>query len=416
MIFQFLLCFHFIFRNITIIILQVVKLEWELIVQMQLILKRQNELNNEVKVTKKSESHKVSSFSQQSSNSLIDGVITLKFIERMIQSRQSALLKNQRTQGFRYSQMIKKRKNKQNKLNDKAIVIQKNWKSSQIQRKLQGSQKIIIIVKKSKSKTIIIIIKQLSYSSQQVQKEIFNSLEFGMNNANNVQSREKRPLFVFKNGATYEGEWVGNKRDGKGVQIWPDGARYDGEWVDNKACGKGSFYHVDGDSYIGEWADDIVNGYGVYRQSNGAVYEGYWRNDQQHGKREEKWSDLSSYKGDHFEGKKLGKGKYMRQSGSYFEGDWFENKINGYGEYYWSDDRIYKGSWQNNKMQMVRTYNHKKFHQGDKFQQIVTQSMDIQLEKMCIVLGLVDFQSCLTTLFCAVLRQLSSRQICERGN
>lgn len=27
-------------------------------------------------------------------------------------------------------------------------------------------------------------------------------------------TREIRPLFVFKSGATYEGEWIGNKRDG----------------------------------------------------------------------------------------------------------------------------------------------------------------------------------------------------------
>lgn len=51
------------------------------------------------------------------------------------------------------------------------------------------------------------------------------------------ENREKLPKYEFKSGATYEGEWLGNKRDGKGIQIWPDGAKYDGEWVNNKACG-----------------------------------------------------------------------------------------------------------------------------------------------------------------------------------
>ena len=30
--------------------------------------------------------------------------------------------------------------------------------------------------------------------------------------------RERRPLYSFKTGATYEGEWVGGFRDGYGVQ------------------------------------------------------------------------------------------------------------------------------------------------------------------------------------------------------
>lgn len=48
----------------------------------------------------------------------------------------------------------------------------------------------------------------------------FNSEEYGgkLNIIYLVSSssttREKRPLFVFKSGATYEGEWIGNKRDG----------------------------------------------------------------------------------------------------------------------------------------------------------------------------------------------------------
>ena len=30
----------------------------------------------------------------------------------------------------------------------------------------------------------------------------------------------------------YEGEWVNNKKDGRGVQIYPNGTRYDGWWKD----------------------------------------------------------------------------------------------------------------------------------------------------------------------------------------
>lgn len=63
--------------------------------------------------------------------------------------------------------------------------------------------------------------------------------------------REKRPRYTFRSGAVYEGEWLGNLRDGYGVQIWTDGARYEGEWRKNKAHGKGKFFHIDGDTYDG---------------------------------------------------------------------------------------------------------------------------------------------------------------------
>ena len=29
----------------------------------------------------------------------------------------------------------------------------------------------------------------------------------------------------------YTGEWLGNVRDGRGVQLWADSARYEGQWV-----------------------------------------------------------------------------------------------------------------------------------------------------------------------------------------
>lgn len=49
--------------------------------------------------------------------------------------------------------------------------------------------------------------------------------------------REKKPLFKYKSGSTYEGEWVGGFRDGYGIMTWGDGAQYIGEWVLGKAEG-----------------------------------------------------------------------------------------------------------------------------------------------------------------------------------
>ena len=37
----------------------------------------------------------------------------------------------------------------------------------------------------------------------------------------------------------YEGEWLNNKKDGRGVQIYPNGTRYDGWWKDGVNHGFG---------------------------------------------------------------------------------------------------------------------------------------------------------------------------------
>jgi hypothetical protein len=45
--------------------------------------------------------------------------------------------------------------------------------------------------------------------------------------------REERPMYTFKTGATYTGQWIGGFRDGLGIQVWPDGARYEGKFISN---------------------------------------------------------------------------------------------------------------------------------------------------------------------------------------
>jgi hypothetical protein len=49
-------------------------------------------------------------------------------------------------------------------------------------------------------------------------------------NKNDGLHREKRKLVTIDNEANYQGEWVGNVRDGRGFQIWPDGSLYEGYW------------------------------------------------------------------------------------------------------------------------------------------------------------------------------------------
>ena len=66
---------------------------------------------------------------------------------------------------------------------------------------------------------------------------------------------QERPLYRFRSGNTYSGQWLGNQRHGLGTQRWFDGAVYYGSWQGNMAHGLGRFVHSDGDVY--RWAVEL---------------------------------------------------------------------------------------------------------------------------------------------------------------
>jgi len=44
---------------------------------------------------------------------------------------------------------------------------------------------------------------------------------------------------TYPNGDRYEGDWVDQKRTGKGLYTWPTDERYEGDFYDNWRTGKG---------------------------------------------------------------------------------------------------------------------------------------------------------------------------------
>ena len=52
-------------------------------------------------------------------------------------------------------------------------------------------------------------------------------------------AEEKKELYKFTDGITYEGDWVENVRQVHGVFIWKSGAKYEGMWKADKKHGKG---------------------------------------------------------------------------------------------------------------------------------------------------------------------------------
>ena len=87
--------------------------------------------------------------------------------------------------------------------------------------------------------------------------------------------------FEYPNGATYCGEAIGNKRDGKGVYLH-NGITLSGEWVsDCLTVGK---MECTAFCYEGEFLNNMRHGKGVETTPDGNRYEGFFANGKKHGK------------------------------------------------------------------------------------------------------------------------------------
>ena len=94
---------------------------------------------------------------------------------------------------------------------------------------------------------------------------------FKTSNANKIHS----------NGKKYIGEWIDNKRDGFGTNVWPDGSKYIGEWKEGKQNGVGTFTFSNGAKDVGEWKENKLNGEAIQYFANGNIFrQGVFRDDQ----------------------------------------------------------------------------------------------------------------------------------------
>ena len=65
-------------------------------------------------------------------------------------------------------------------------------------------------------------------------------------------------------------------RKGRATLVYPGDGVYEGEYVLERKEGKGKFYYVDGTVYEGQWKGDMKHGHGNERYTDGAVYDGYF--------------------------------------------------------------------------------------------------------------------------------------------
>ena len=70
--------------------------------------------------------------------------------------------------------------------------------------------------------------------------------------------------------------------NGYGEANYQDGSRYVGEFLNNKRHGKGTLYQG-ANLYRGDFKSDKFNGKLRYEGENGEIYDGEWRNSEKNG-------------------------------------------------------------------------------------------------------------------------------------
>jgi len=76
-------------------------------------------------------------------------------------------------------------------------------------------------------------------------------------------------ILYYNNGNRYEGDWVDDKKKGKGICYYANGSKYEGQWKDSKKSGQGYFIEVK---------------IGVFYYNNGRRYEGAWEDGKRNGR------------------------------------------------------------------------------------------------------------------------------------
>jgi hypothetical protein len=150
---------------------------------------------------------------------------------------------------------------------------------------------------------------------------------------------------------TYLGEWEGDKRSGRGVQIFRSGEKYDGEWADGKRTGVGIMYRcivpgVFEKTYEGGWLEGRWEGSGVVEDAVGR-YEGEFSGGVRHGRGVQRYAaDGSKYDGEWARGVRQGAGRLTMANGDVYSGAWAGGLKEGPGQLVFAARRqVYTGEW-----------------------------------------------------------------------
>jgi len=171
----------------------------------------------------------------------------------------------------------------------------------------------------------------------------------------NANKRGLHHTFYLVNGDQYTGDWLDNKKHGKGTQKWAaTGLMYQGDWKNGRRNGFGVLSCPDKSTgkyrreYSGGWKNDKKHGYGTYYYSDDHYYEGHWFADNRSGWGRMYYPDGSIYEGEWYGDVREGRGMHRLANDNRYEGEWRADMKNGRGKFYFLDNgQLLEGVWVN---------------------------------------------------------------------
>ncbi len=164
---------------------------------------------------------------------------------------------------------------------------------------------------------------------------------------------------LWKNNLSYHGQFKKNKLSGEGIlnyfyEIPEDNfiVSYKGDFVSNKKEGKGYELYHNKEYYIGDFSDDLRHGHGILYNKNGTVkIEGVWNLGESvntHFITLYYGNGFPEYKGEYKNGKKNGNGIFWGEDGHIiFDGE-FENNKFVKGKLFKNNSVLFDGFFQDN--------------------------------------------------------------------
>ncbi|PUA30353.1 MAG: hypothetical protein B0W54_07575 [Cellvibrio sp. 79] len=164
-------------------------------------------------------------------------------------------------------------------------------------------------------------------------------------NVNTHGELEGNGRMQWKNGDSYEGNFVAGLFQGQGKLSMSSSGVYNGNFVLGEMEGQGELIYADGSRYRGEFKKNQFHGKGKLTYSDGSFYLGDFKNGRPDGKGQWLFADQSTYSGDVASGVITGKGE-LKRAGNKYVGDFVAGKMHGNGVFTDPDGNSYSGEFQ----------------------------------------------------------------------
>ncbi|CAG9313025.1 unnamed protein product [Blepharisma stoltei] len=147
--------------------------------------------------------------------------------------------------------------------------------------------------------------------------------------------REGTGKIEYENGDWYEGNWMGNMRNGKGTYFYSAmQAHYTGCWKDNLKHGPGAMKLRSGHEIEGDWKDDVLQGdFVTILYAEGGKYQGSIVNGKREGRGVMIYQGAARYEGEWVADMRQGLGMLIFPNKSWFEGKFYMDYTCGQGVY-----------------------------------------------------------------------------------